>query len=555
MNNKKLKWWALLAIDILLTASILCSFCYFHHIRILWGEGGKDEIKDKIDRPEHDAVDDDFHIQHEWGNPKVTAPTCTDEGYTLYTCTYESCNEQKKDDRVPALGHQNIVVQNIKEADETNNGYTGDKYCEDCKTVLELGHEIPALEHKNTVLIKVKHATCTQKGYSGDYWCQDCEEVVALGSETPLADHNYVETGKVDPTCKDEGYSSFKCVVCSHEKKGNYVAIIDHEMGTDRKCVYCGFFMLDTSGDFGAAFPERFLYGSEVVDLSDDAEIRAYAAEQGIQLQDRKDGKFIGFYRSHDLYISLIEVNTVLHYVGTGKDYTVQYFVYDIYVRNIENLFTVTSDPRKPAEKLIANGEKYAGGSVIATINGDYLGNKNHCLFAERNGEILRFPDASKGEILESDACVLYYDGSVEMIKPSNYDYASIVEKKPYQIWNFGPSLLDENGSPIPEFDDSSYDGNISDKRHPRSSFGYYEPGHYCFVSVDGRSQDSEGVRLAQLSDLHAELGCTSAYNMDGGDSGQSYWKYEMIRGDEERGDDQRDLYDIICIGEVKKKT
>ena len=301
-------------------------------------------------------------------------------------------------------------------------------------------------------------------------------------------------------------------------------------------------------GDFGKAFSHIFT-SDPAITLNGDAQIREYARENEITLQEHPDGEFISLYRSNDIFVSLLRVNTNLYYEGTNKTYYVQYFVYDIYVRNIENVFTVTTATRdQTTEQLIAKGERASGGAVIATINGDYLGNTNHCLVAERNGLLMR--DA---KVVESDVCVLYYDGSVETYTPKTYDLDKIKEKKPYQIWNFGPSLLDENGRAITKYDSSSYDGHVIDKRNPRSAIGYYEPGHYSFIVVDGRSTDSQGVRMIQLARLFEELGCKAAYNMDGGDSAQAYFGYEMIRGDQERGDDQRNLYDIICIGEVQK--
>ena len=71
---------------------------------------------------------------------------------------------------------------------------------------------------------------------------------------------------------------------------------------------------------------------------------------------------------------------------------------------------------------------------------------------------------------------------------------------------------------------------------------------------MDGRSEQSQGVRVIQLGWLFEELGCTVAYNLDGGDSALSYFNGEYHRTDEERalqGEDQRELYDIISIGEV----
>ena len=305
---------------------------------------------------------------------------------------------------------------------------------------------------------------------------------------------------------------------------------------------------IDSSGDFGAAFAQMFIQG-EATTLTDDAMIRAYAKANGITLQDHPDGKFISLYRSRDVFVSLLRVDTDMYYEPKNKTYYVQYYVFDVYIRNIENLFTVTTNKRDySTQELIAKGASASGGAVIATVNGDYLGNTNHCLVAERNGTLIR-----ESKYIESDICVLYYDGRLETITPQDYDLEKIKAANPYQIWNFGPSLLDENGAAITKYNSSSYDGHVIDKRNPRTAIGYYEPGHYSFIVVDGRSDDSQGVRMVQLAQLFESLGCRAAYNMDGGDSAQAYFGYTMIRGDEERGDDQRNLYDIICIGEVNK--
>lgn len=49
-------------------------------------------------------------------------------------------------------------------------------------------------------------------------------------------------------------------------------------------------------------------------------------------------------------------------------------------------------------------------------------------------------------------------------------------------------------------------------------AIGYYEPGHYCLVVVDGRQRGySLGLEMTELSKLMKQLGCTEAYNLDGG--------------------------------------
>ena len=83
-----------------------------------------------------------------------------------------------------------------------------------------------------------------------------------------------------------------------------------------------------------------------------------------------------------------------------------------------------------------------------------------------------------------------------------------------YQAWSFGPDLLDDEGKARRRFSDGSLG-----PRNPRTVLGYYEPGHYCFVVVDGRSSSSEGLTIKVLAQVMSTLGCNRAYNLDGGNS------------------------------------
>ena len=288
----------------------------------------------------------------------------------------------------------------------------------------------------------------------------------------------------------------------------------------------------DYSGQFGAKFGNLFLKeGEEVVSTATE-------------------------YKSRDMWVTLTEVVRDMYYEPTGKTYHVQYFVYDIYVRNIENLYTVSVSKREPIEDMLNRTEDLSGalpvsGIPIAAVNGDYWGNEKNTEVAVRNGVVLRH-----SETVKNDVCVLYFDGTLETYTRYEYNWNAIAARAPYQIWEFGPALLDENGKMIATYDEEDYDDYVVDNRHPRSSIGYYEPGHYALIVVDGRSDDSQGVRIAQLAQIYEELGCKEAYNFDGGDSCQAYFNGEMYRIDQEReenGEGQRDLFDIVCIGEFKK--
>ena len=289
-------------------------------------------------------------------------------------------------------------------------------------------------------------------------------------------------------------------------------------------------------------------YGYPVV-LNDDASIREYVALAGLPLLCDGNAKLISLYRSNNIFTTLFSVTE-----PTGKNSAHKYYVYDIRVRSVNNLFTVAGT-QKNIHELIADGEAYSGGTVVAAVNGDYSSNKNHCRVVVRNGELYR-----NSGYYDSDLCVMYYDGTVETYTPEEFDFNAIEAKNPYQIWDFGPELLDDNGKAKTTFDSRAYDRNILTSEHPRTALGYFSPGHYCFVVVDGRQKDDDektdlhGLTIKDLAKYMEALGCVRAYNMDGGDSSQAYMNGTDVRIDKERGSKQRVLSDIICVGEFVEK-
>ena len=109
----------------------------------------------------------------------------------------------------------------------------------------------------------------------------------------------------------------------------------------------------------------------------------------------------------------------------------------------------------------------------------------------------------------------------------------------PWQSWHFGPELLDHEGQPKKKFNTEVWG------RNPRSVIGYYEPGHYCFVVVDGRQgKYSGGLDMKELSELMYTLGCVRAYNLDGGATAHMSWLDTVINSPSK----ERDVHDVICI-------
>ena len=66
-------------------------------------------------------------------------------------------------------------------------------------------------------------------------------------------------------------------------------------------------------------------------------------------------------------------------------------------------------------------------------------------------------------------------------------------------------------------------DGDVKPTHHlrhlaaARAAIGMVEKGHYWCVIVEGRIRESKGMTCHQLAELMGSLGCSMAFNLDGG--------------------------------------
>ena len=215
------------------------------------------------------------------------------------------------------------------------------------------------------------------------------------------------------------------------------------------------------------------------------------------------------------------------------------YHVADIYVASLDNLRTYTAhggNAYMDAQNIM---DMDADVNPILAISGDYV-TLQYGGFLMRNGELLN------SEYTYCDICVLYPDGRMVTYPQDGYNIDEILANDPLQIWNFGPALLDADG----HVKDSYNVSMTVSYPNPRSAIGYYEPGHYCFVVVDGRQDGySYGLRIPELAAIFEELGCTEAYNLDGGGSAVMVFNHEKYSRQSNGG---RDLGDIIYVAETE---
>lgn len=179
----------------------------------------------------------------------------------------------------------------------------------------------------------------------------------------------------------------------------------------------------------------------------------------------------------------------------------------DIYIKDIECFRTGFAEDRFGRGIQENPSEIGARFGSLVTINGDYYG-------ARADGVVIRNGELFRNKNITSDVCVLYWDGTLETYSRRQFNAKKAMTNGAYQAWHFGPDLLDKDGKALRRFSDGSLG-----PRNPRTVLGYYEPGHYCFVVVDGRTSGSDGLTIKVLAQMMSKLGCKRAYNLDGGNS------------------------------------
>ena len=237
-------------------------------------------------------------------------------------------------------------------------------------------------------------------------------------------------------------------------------------------------------------------------------------------------------YSSPDVAIRITKVQY-------GKADTAIYYLADIYLTDVFQFETVLAKDtfgRGLRESVKEMGKR--SGALLA-ITGDTYGNQD-------KGVVIRNGIVHRQEKSEFDVCVLYYDGTMRTFSPEDFSLEQAIAEGAYQAWTFGPLLLDEQGQPIPD-EKLNTSKNIR-RANPRAGIGYYEPGHYCFVVVDGRTDDASGLTLEQFSQLFAALGCQAAYNMDGGRSAEIYFDGRVLNDPYKGG---RSVSDCLIIRET----
>ncbi len=227
---------------------------------------------------------------------------------------------------------------------------------------------------------------------------------------------------------------------------------------------------------------------------------------------------------------------TVTQYSSGSGNSKITWYVADIQVKDLTLMDTCFAEDTYGRSITDTVLDMAAAHSAILAVNGDYYSDQKNNIVI-RNGTLYQDAD------ITSDLCVLYKDGTMKTYSPGEIKAEEAIEDGAWQAWNFGPELLASDGSALTDFNTSGHVAEVN----PRTAIGYYEPGHYCLVVVDGRSTGySRGMTLNELAQLFSDLGCTAAYNLDGGKSSVMVFNGNIVN---QPCDGGREVSDAITVG------
>ena len=256
-------------------------------------------------------------------------------------------------------------------------------------------------------------------------------------------------------------------------------------------------------GDFSLKFADKFTTG------------------EVIQTADR--------YQSANLNITISRREGML-----GK-YNEVCFIQDIYVRNIDCLRTVLAKDtfgRAITEGVVSMSER---ANAIAAINSDFYSHGSTGVVI-RNGVLYRDSFAADSEVL-----IIFRDGTMKTYRSAaELDVQQAMADGAWQSFSFGPSLLDENGHVFERYKSVNHD--------PRTIIGMIEPGHYLFITVDGRQGSySHGMTYSECAAMCESLGCKVAFNLDGGKTSQMLYFHQLVNQPYKGG---RNTSDLVYVAE-----
>jgi exopolysaccharide biosynthesis protein len=235
-------------------------------------------------------------------------------------------------------------------------------------------------------------------------------------------------------------------------------------------------------------------------------------------------------YKTGDLSITIKKVVT-----GTGNN-TLVYFIADVVITDATQLSNAFANNQFGRNIIAYTSTIAKANNAIFAINGDYYGFRSDGIVI-RNGVIFRNVPARTG-------LAFYKDGTMKIYDETKTTAQALLDTGVWNTLSFGPALLVDGVIPA-NLDKVEVDTNFGNHsiqgNQPRTGVGIISSNHFIFIVVDGRATGySRGATMTEFATMFKNLGCTQAYNIDGGGSTTMYFNGKVVNNplgkNQERG-------------------
>lgn len=259
--------------------------------------------------------------------------------------------------------------------------------------------------------------------------------------------------------------------------------------------------------------------------------------------QDNSDIKGEDYISTDMSYSSDTKTINIKKVVTGSANNTITYYVANIILSDNIALTSAFAKNKYGTNIIEYTSEIAKENNAVFAINGDYYGFRKTGIII-RNGKIYR-------DIPTRTGLAIYKDGTMEIYEEKDTSAEELINKGVINTYSFGPALVN-NSEIVSGISDIEIDTNFGNHSiqgsQPRTGIGMIDKNHYVCVVVDGRSSGySKGVTINEFADIFKELGCSVAYNMDGGGSSTMYFMGRIVNNplgkNKERG-----TSDIIYI-------
>jgi len=144
------------------------------------------------------------------------------------------------------------------------------------------------------------------------------------------------------------------------------------------------------------------------------------------------------------------------------------------------------------------------------------------------------------------DMLALFPDGDMRVFAAGEVTAQQMLDSGARDVLSFGPALI-RNG--VLKTDYLQWGTTMQ----PRAAIGMVEKGHYWALIVEGRIRESLGTNALGTGEIMQALGCTTAFNLDGGWSSAMVFMGKQLNQLDNSGvrDNAREQNEVMGIGQT----